>query len=77
MSNTTDTKQVVMLGSTAAKLRWIKAEYDIKAAIANGDLAAYTAAQAQRQTALSDLEQVEEASFVSVEAIIAIDNSLT
>jgi hypothetical protein len=66
----------LLVETSHANLRWIKAEYDIKAAIATGDLAAYTVAQAQRQQALSDLEQVEEASFISPEAMTTTDNSL-
>jgi len=66
----------LLVETSHAHLRWIKAEYDIKAAIATGDLAAYTTAQAQRQQALSDLEQVEEASFISPEAMRTMDNSL-
>lgn len=53
--------------------QWNKALFQIKAALANADLAAYTAAVARRDEMLAKLKEIEEASFVSREAAEAVD----
>jgi hypothetical protein len=59
-----------------ASRRWNDALYKIQVALATSDIAAYNSAQAERQRALSELEQVEQAAFVSVEAAQTLDRAL-
>lgn len=54
---------------------WNTASYNIRVALANNDIAAYNIAQATRQTALTKLEQVEQAAFISEAAAMAVDQS--
>ena len=54
---------------------WNAAAYNIRVALANNDIAAYNTAQAERQSALTRLEQVEQAAFISEEAAIAADQA--
>tara|TARA_Y100000310_G_scaffold272708_1_gene287833 strand:- start:908 stop:1150 length:243 start_codon:yes stop_codon:yes gene_type:complete len=56
--------------------RWNDALYKIQVALDTSDIAAYNSAQAERQRALSELEQVEQAAFVSVEAAQTLDLAL-
>ena len=70
------TTQSNSIKASDAYRRWNSTLYQVQVAIATGDLAAYTAAQAKRQEALADLQQIEEASFVSDDAVRSLDASL-
>lgn len=60
---------------TEAYRAWNSTSYNIKLALANNDIAAYNTAQSARQTALTKLELVEQAAFVSEQAAIAVDQA--
>ena len=54
---------------------WNTTAYNIRVALTNNDIAAYNTAQAERQLALTRLEQVEQAAFISEEAALAADQA--
>tara|TARA_R110000824_G_scaffold164668_3_gene341005 strand:+ start:99 stop:335 length:237 start_codon:yes stop_codon:yes gene_type:complete len=55
--------------------RWNDALYKIKVALATNDLAAYTLAQTERRKVLGELEQIEQASFISQSAVESLGAS--